>query len=74
MQGIPEDKADYFFNHYNAVGWLDPANRPITSWQSMVLKWKAKGYQYEELKSKQAKADDGMARLRAKYEKENPLK
>ena len=47
--GITEEKAKYYYDHYSAIGWVDCAGRAITDWRAMLRKWKARGYQFDDL-------------------------
>lgn len=47
-QGIPEQQAVTYFDHYNSVGWLDGAGRKITSLSSSMAKWRANAHKFEK--------------------------
>lgn len=47
-QGISEQQAVAYFDHYNSVGWLDGAGRKITSLASSMAKWRANAHKFEK--------------------------
>jgi hypothetical protein len=53
--GIPEDKSEHFFHHYNAQGWMYPTQLPITNLKSAMWRWQRKGYEFEQAKKEQDK-------------------
>ncbi len=48
LVGIPQDKAEAFFHHYNAQGWLRANNQKITDLYSMLVTWRNNQYKFEK--------------------------
>lgn len=45
--GIPDEKAEAFYHHYNSQGWLKGNGLPITDLQSALVRWRNNQYKFE---------------------------
>jgi uncharacterized protein YdaU (DUF1376 family) len=54
LVGISEDKADGFFDHYNAQGWVLGNGQTMTDLQSALVRWRNNGYKFEKKTKKSA--------------------
>lgn len=45
--GVPDDKAEGFYHHYNAQGWVFGNGQPVTDLISAMTKWRNKQYKFE---------------------------
>ena len=48
IAGVPKDKAEHFYHHYNAQGWLRGNGLPITNLASMLVLWKLSKYRFDQ--------------------------
>lgn len=46
--GIPDDKAEQFYHHYNAQGWLRANGLPVTNLESILVCWRNNQYKFED--------------------------
>lgn len=47
LHGIPKDRAEIFFYHYDAVDWVSGAGFKIVKWQSKLMEWWKTGGRFE---------------------------
>jgi len=46
--GIPEDKSEEFYHHFNAQGWLRANRLPVTDTYSQMFNWKKNQWKFDE--------------------------
>jgi len=51
LSGFTPEKAEEFFHHYNAQGWLRANQLPITSIPSQLVNWRKNGYKFDKKKN-----------------------
>lgn len=53
--GMPEEKSEYFYHHYNRQGWVFGNGQEMTDLKSAMWWWKNNNYRFENKENKKQK-------------------